>query len=379
MTRFRQRQAREDGFIAVAAMGIMLLLIGTSLMVLGAAKVHIITAREGRNFTESRQGMEEAFADAIYNFNTYSLTKTSGTGPRVNGRGTWSWTYNAATREVTATGTVNGTEQSMTRPVRARYVGSYANSGDTTVYGIASNGATANGTWSSLVSAARDSTIAGALAGTPDIALYGAAALTRSGTSPLRVTSYSDGASFSPSLSGDVFQRSALTAQMDQNLLIDRTNATANCPAYTDSAWTGGASACLIATGAITPPAATWTGVRTLIVKGNLTLTNDISLTGTAQLHLYVTGNVTFAKSPAPGIETLANVFIFAPNGTCTANDPALKVAFTGAMACDTVTLPNTANTFNYSAPRPDPAYPGSASKIVYYTETAGYADSLTP
>lgn len=407
--RLRARLARrEDGYIAITAMGIMLLLLGTSLLVVGAARVNIITAREGRAFTESRQAMEDAFAAATTGFNyTHKAALTSATEypPAVttpfggshnevgsmgrDGRGVWNWQYVPTTRQVRAWGEVGGTVEEATRAVRGKVVGSKRATPDgTVVYGVAANGSRKNGlgAWGAVLSSAVDSTVGGTFYKregtiTPDVALYGASTLDLTGSAgEANAIYYSNDAEVDGTAKNKT--RSAFTASFDFNRLNERVAEVT--PTYcgtrpvTGLAMSTSIYAC--SSGSLSLPGALTAstgGVKTLVVKGNLNIPYDLNFTGSAQVHIYVSGNVRFSRGgAASATRTLNNVFIYAPNGTCK-NDTGVSVALEGAMACNALNLSGNSNRFTHVIPGGDSHPTGRASDLVYFTEPAGYVDSL--
>lgn len=83
--------------------------------------------------------------------------------------------------------------------------------------------------------------------------------------------------------------------------------------------------------------------VRTVVVKGDLTIKNNINVPN-SQVHFYVDGDVKFETLTNAHGSSLAlnNVFIYAPNGTCSthsAGGSQVSVQINGSLACQRVVL----------------------------------------
>ncbi|KQP63156.1 hypothetical protein ASF47_19290 [Nocardioides sp. Leaf285] len=409
----RDRRRDERGFIAGAALGIVLLIGALTLVMLKTSTISTNTTREGREFTQARQGLDEAVSDALYKFNSTGLV-TAGSGTRTDGRGSWVWTYDPTTRLLDASGTADDTRQAVTLPVRSRFVGSTRTLDDGTLsWGLAANGRDSSlnsGLWSHLLSvSAGASSVQGPIARfdndadsltvgvPPSLAVFGTAdlAVNYSIANQAHAVSYSNGATVSgSSIIGGSAIRSSLTAEPDLVLLNQRFANTSGCQTFPRTTTNGlGVSVeedrnttlananWLCASGNLTWTDATtqtWTGTKTLYVPGDLTIPADIT-TGTGQLHIYVGGKVTFA-SGSTAVRVLGNstggVFIYAPNGACAAE---LALVLRGALACKSITAEYSGNTFQYRQPSVDnTALSGSPTQRVFYNEAPGYIDLLT-
>lgn len=139
-------------------------------------------------------------------------------------------------------------------------------------------------------------------------------------------------------------------------------------------------------------------GVKTVVVKGDVTIKNNIDLTN-SQLHLYVDGNVRF-ETPTNTTGTalrLNNVFIYAPNGECSshvAGSNEITVNMTGSLACERVTIGRGElnptildSSFQHVEPWPAqmlaPPYTGLSQNVpkprhVFFFERSGFSDQWT-
>lgn len=125
-------------------------------------------------------------------------------------------------------------------------------------------------------------------------------------------------------------------------------------------------------------------GLKTLVVNGDLTIPYDLDVNG--QLHIYVAGKVNITRAgAASNVRRLHNIFIYAPNGTCS-TATGVSVELTGSMACKKFALEGNNNSFSHVFPYADiitPGHPAAVgatrtTDVIFYTEHGGYVDSLT-
>lgn len=413
----RGRFARRDerGYVMLLTLAAVLLLMGFSLVLLGAAKDQLNAARTGQSFALGRQGVSDAEATALREINKVGSTfrpdqsTVVSSTPRPGGVGTFQFYYDAATLTLRSRGAaaVNENEQDSSLPLRWLYVGSKdvdASTGNI-IYGVAANGTSTNapnaGIWSYGLAAASsrssgNSVVRGVFATQvgqvlrPDFdfaALGGTTSLDALSTANgLRVTTFSDNAKVSGNNWSNAPYRSNVTLQYDLNLLRlraldDPSNSFWNCLGNPppNSVLTTGALYC--ARGSYVLPAnvsAPSSGVATVVIRGDLTIPADITPGALGQIHFYVTGSVIFAKPSGGSSQKAGNVFVYAPSGECSATGAALEL--TGAMACRSLNLPSNANRFTHVFPVADNAsLPGAATDRIFYTEAPGYIDSRTP
>ncbi len=411
------RTRDENGFIAVQAMGIVVILLGTMLLIVGAAASSRNAARESREFTEASRAVDQAQSQLLYDWNTGVSTPFAagesggGTLAATSTFTTWYTTdVEAQTVTFNATANTNGvaedTEENATFPVRSRLVSSSQDSGDGNAAGIPAGprqagieGPDTLGAWGAAVATGNDavSTVYGTVNGQWDA--YGGSIDEAGGAN---LVSYSDQVA-PPSNAGinayaepGTFDRSSLNAYLDKTQLDDLMANAETCPGSQAltvanlNAAASGSYLCSDASTILGTVNRSATGVVTAVVKGNLRITGSISTGLSGELHLYVDGDVLFH---GPGVHRILNrVYIYAPRGTCynapynpDAPAAAASVSLTGSLACGRVVLNEAtagSSSVTWQRPRYQPAGAPYTSNVeaptpVYFLEKTGFVDSL--
>lgn len=414
MNLYTRLRRREDGYIGITAMGIILLLVGTSILLMGSVRDQITMARESQKFTSARQAVDVANAAALraVNDGTFDPRKSGNFGSLPAQLGQFSYGYDANELTLNVVGESMALTQEQKMPLRWVHIGSKsAPSQSAVLYGLAANGrsrpvpaggknVTENaGAWSFGLTAgdvpppnggpAPQTLVRGSFftdrgAGSRaafDVALLGGnATLNPTNTTRPQVIGYTDSAT----ANGNVgTYRSHLNLQFDRELLHTRTTGQQFTDCARDWAPIAGVTVAgrkYCAEHSSYPfPAMQATGVTTVIIKGNAVIGSDIVSSGTGQLHLYVTGDVSFSKPQAQGQQRLTNVFVYAPNGTCSTAAATQSVVLRGSLACRSLRFESASNSFTHVRPQPDvEAHAGAATTAVYYTESPGYVDTRT-
>lgn len=426
MSLFRTHRTRrrddQSGFIAVQTLGIVVLLLATLLMIVGAAAANRNAAREGKEFTQARRGTDLGTSLLLQQFNAPATRPYHG-GP-VYGAGrtgslaasgdftgaTWSTSY--ATRTATVESVSDDTTQDATLPIRSRLVGSYKS--DSTggySYGVpagppapGADSFDALGAWGSAVSTSADSAagpsaVWGAVTvaadptrGTPTDregkpGTWDAYGGTISNAGNARVVAYSSSID-APTSGADSFGRSQFNAYLDTRIHGQRVKAVrdnaADCSGSRDLdalGTSGGDYACHRGDYTLGAINRALPGVTTAVVRGNLTITDNI-WTGAGEVHLYVDGSVTFRKTTST--LDLRNLYIYAPNGSCDQAD-STTVQLLGSVACKSVHLTGgSSNSVRWRRPADQPAASPytpnvEAPQPVYFFEKPGFSDQWTP
>lgn len=393
------------GFMAPAAMVLFLLMSMAALVTFAALQNSTFTTRATQDYQASRTTVETAESAAENYWNAASPTPaqpftSSWTSPQyTEGRTSYYFRTDATTKNVIATATTrtNATErtQTSTRPLRARVTGSWRQVNGEVFYGITANapdtgaGVIETGAWGAapittsggtsyfngtIVPQAGQQPAWDAYGGNVSnpgssvrVATYGAVNVTGSYASNIRsrINAYFDKAELQAMW--DDFVHSCVANGYDGSTVISATT--------TYDYWCSEGSVNLAGTG-------NWMGVRTLMATGDVTFTGNVS-TGGGQLHVYTKGNVNFVGAGSSSTLSLGNVFIFAPNGTCTVDrttGPSLQLA--GALACRRVDMvpnsPVVGPRITHVAPQPhsvsDP-YGTVVPDTVYYLERPDFLD----
>lgn len=413
----RARLGSQAGYAAVTVLCLMLLLSGTSLVILDAAKSSQNNTRAGREFVQARNTMDTARAVALTELNSGARKPAviSGNGTTTDPAGSFSYSVDASPADIDpaypadginprliATGVANGRSQTEVFSLRGHFFGSTArDAAGILSYGVSPGpreGQTAYRSdktlWSAAVNTAADSIYGGSIGTGNEWGLYGGQAQINSLPSTRKAVVYADDAT-ALNYAGTAAhpqERSAFSAYFDTTLLAQSV-ALVNagplaCPTHTPATFPIAPYSCSpVSTSlrALTSWAQT-TGTTTLVVNGNLTIDNNISVGGGGALHLIVNGRVTFRRNlTETGIptRTIRNVFVYAPTGSCVTDGVILNM--TGSLTCGALNMPfpdtglahvvssSAATVSRALASRPNVTAP----RVVYYTERRGFRDAI--
>lgn len=440
------RERGEDGFATIQAMAIIVVLLATMAALVGAAAANRSSAREGREFTDTRRGADAGQSQLLEEWNALTLAGgspfgISGVSPKsgslLAGTGyttTYATTLSGRTVTITSTSTAaEGTQtvEGTTLPVRSRLVASSKNVAGGVAAGIPAGptlpntGAPTNtqdtlGAWGSAVTSAAN-TVTGGITYISHVrsGVYGNEAKTSPGQWDIyggtvgyaggaKVVSYADDV-VPPTTPGQTgmpgtYERSQVNAYLDERqhnqLMANITTNAASCNG-------GAGQGTLLNTTNLTSSIATYfcakgnvtldnvvrnvTGVTTVVVKGDLTLTGSISTSSAGmpagaggEIHFYVDGQVYFADPSGVGVQSINRAYFFAPNKHCV-NGSNNVVNVVGSIACLRVQLAAVGSTVSWLKPRNQPAaLPYTFSNVeaprpVYFFEKSGFNDYLTP
>lgn len=390
------RQRAQDGYMTVQALSIVVLLLGTMLAIVQMAASRVNVSEQSKAYTDVARGADRTQSRLFERFNrsaTEAPFGIDGTTPRselgwgsdagggLREEAATAWNSYPDTKTVSVSSLNADAELARDLSVRGVQFTKSSVVDDVVVYDIPAGPrqaaadpasetvpAKVYGLWGNAVSTWKDvgafgSWINGTVrdaagtAGNGTWGVYGGQAVSwgPAMSNQARFVTYSDDAA-TPNAPRK--SRSAMTARFDRTV-IDKLmnqvrNNTADCSGMRSvtgsfSNVAAGAYQCHKAnssgltlgglTGTLTgtPP------VRTVVVKGDLTFKNNINLTN-SQVHFYVDGNVKFeTPSNANGdILSLNNVFIYAPNGTCSTYGSGAvqtQVQINGSLACQRVEL----------------------------------------
>lgn len=176
--------------------------------------------------------------------------------------------------------------------------------------------------------------------------------------------------------------RSNLNAFIDNRVLNQRADKAGTYPVYSAASWSNGSQMVLGVNGplVLSPPSAAWTGGRILVVNGDLTLPSSFA-TGGGQVHLYVRGNVTVTGNVTlPSDNTATGGVFIAATGACNTVTGA-SVSLRGSLVCKSV---NATGSIVGRQPTQEPPMGvgqmgGFGSGFIAYLERPNFTDGTTP
>lgn len=408
-----RRQRDDDGFILASTLIVMLLLVTTSMLLLSTLQASTSDTRASRATTEARQQVDVARGAALDRFNggTYGrnpISVSNSTGGDSTAHSSYSWSMESAPPYILSLeGSARAAEgnayshQSAEYPLRGKVVASQSGA-DPVAYGVMFSplharlgpaGGAFDQPLSTSTPAGQTSVFNGELlwGSTPgQWTQYGSGTDVQKGASNARFTSHNDESKAKYDGADARSQRSTLTAYMDTRMTDQMRNYATSHPltctatALLSFLQGSGGWKCWSLTDAVIPAFTGSSGIRALYVPGDVVITGNISQPG-GNLWIIAGGDVIFSKV-GPGLLSLQNVYIYAPDGRCRLGGSApSSINMIGALACKQVLLdtssPSTIRGRWTPGSHDDPPAAwgvDTSSRAIFYTERSSFVDGFS-